>query len=274
MLDRLRTAGLRKAAIRNFFRHPIRCFAGRLFAPILLLALLAGCGPQPRPSIAGYGTTLYDVPPEQLGLLAGSFGTLKSERRFSGSRLLIRHVSTGQTAAFEFHGGGFLVASDQADFNKSESRGTVFTMKLPAGSYEIYGFGLFQSGGFGGWYGSMREFSVPFAIEPGKVTYVGEYILRRTPGGNVEGVERHRRFDGRLSRIRRSAGARPRHRAPEMAGFRGGARRLRHAGPQPAAPDRRAPRRATARRRSWGSLVAANKSWHRGRGTSSPARCA
>jgi hypothetical protein len=188
MLDRLRNAGLRKAAIRNFFRHPIRCFAGQLFAPILLLALLAGCGPQPKPSIAGYGTTLYDVPAEQLGLLAGSFGTLKSERRFSGSRLLIRHVTTGQTAAFEFHGGGFLVASDQADFNKSESRGTVFTMKLPAGSYEIYGFGLFQSGAFGGWYGSMREFSVPFAIEPGKVTYVGEYILRRTPGGNVEGL--------------------------------------------------------------------------------------
>lgn len=166
----------------------MRNLARRLVAPLLLLALLASCGPQPKPSIAGYGTTLYDVAPEQLGLLAGSFGTLKSERRFSGSRLLIRHVSSGQTAAFEFHGGGFMVASDQPDFIKSDSHGAVFTMKLPAGTYEIYSFGLFQSGGFGGWYGSMREFSVPFTIEGGKITYVGEYIIRRVPGGNVEGL--------------------------------------------------------------------------------------
>jgi hypothetical protein len=48
----------------------------------LAAAPLAGCAPI-KPSIGGVGSTLFDVEPSQLGLVVGSFGPQKIERRFS-----------------------------------------------------------------------------------------------------------------------------------------------------------------------------------------------
>ncbi len=64
-----------------------------------------------------------------------------------------------------------------ASFGTIES-GFVETLQLPQGRYEVYNWDLFFNTGLAQWHErSIVSFSIPFRVEPGKVTYLGEIAL-------------------------------------------------------------------------------------------------
>jgi hypothetical protein len=65
------------------------------------------------------------------------------------------------------------------DFDTQTGRGNVFVLKLSPGRYEIFRFLSLANSAKGSMkFGPKQEFSIPLQIEPGKVTYAGEYINR------------------------------------------------------------------------------------------------
>lgn len=70
-------------------------------------------------------------------------------------------------------------ATSPTDFDTNAGRGNIFVLKLPPGRYEIFRFQSSTNSAKGSMkFGPKQEFSIPFQIEPGKVTYAGEYINR------------------------------------------------------------------------------------------------
>lgn len=71
--------------------------------------------------------------------------------------------------------GNFLTNKYPEDFDSEEGAGTVFALPLPPGKYEFYKYYMFQSGGTAQivWK-PHEEFSIPFEIQAGRATYIGE----------------------------------------------------------------------------------------------------
>ena len=75
------------------------------------------------------------------------------------------------------------------DFASDESSGAIFAYVLPPGEYEFYQYYLHRGTGVG-WveFRSHDDFSIKFAIEPGRITYVGEFRADPVNGKNMFGI--------------------------------------------------------------------------------------
>lgn len=114
------------------------------------------------------------------GVLIFSSGSIGEE---SGFKLFYRKV--GAPSGYRGFGGDgsiyydtrSLFISRSADF-KGHEEGQVTTVRLEPGNYEVYNYQIYAAGGAGmtlTWGPSHGDFSIPFAIETGKATYIGDF---------------------------------------------------------------------------------------------------
>jgi hypothetical protein len=75
------------------------------------------------------------------------------------------------------------------DIDDGKETGIVDVRRLPPGAYEIFNFEIMLNGGMmhTKWF-SKQNFSVPFTIEPGKATYIGEFMAVRLTGKSWVGL--------------------------------------------------------------------------------------
>lgn len=75
------------------------------------------------------------------------------------------------------------------DLDDSVETGIVDVRRLPPGDYEIFNFLVFMNAGTvqESWR-SKQDFSIPFSIEPGRATYVGEFDAAKLTGKGLFGM--------------------------------------------------------------------------------------
>jgi hypothetical protein len=112
---------------------------------------------------------------EDAGHIIISLGA-STETKYSSYKLFIRKIDKSLNS-----GVGYLPDNmfkpTKKDFIDSDSHGFVSSFAMPAGDYEIYNFDVFENLGLRQTnYRAKEDFSIPFSIESGKATYLGEYI--------------------------------------------------------------------------------------------------
>src|SRR5947207_1186170 len=115
-----------------------------------------------------------DLPPEKSGVAIASVGG-----EWPGNpRIWVSFRPIGSPDTF-----GELVLLPKTAFSGSpidvqdgRLRATVATRRLLPGRYEIYGATVMEYMGMQVYYSDKRPFSFPFEIEPGKATYLGEFL--------------------------------------------------------------------------------------------------
>lgn len=120
-----------------------------------------------------------DVGPEDLGDWGVVVVTLSAKRGGGG---LLGALSPQQVAAFALNyraesGIEGKFAMENPTFRKrtplsEETEGTLVALRVPSGSYECYGVRVEFGGGGQSWFN--LPFSLPFAVGPGEIAYLGE----------------------------------------------------------------------------------------------------
>jgi hypothetical protein len=79
------------------------------------------------------------------------------------------------------------IANTQIDFTIDDADGSVFSAHLPPGNYELFNVRFFENRGSMGTttFTSKVDFSVPFSVEEGKATYLGQFVGKRLVGKNI-----------------------------------------------------------------------------------------
>ena len=82
--------------------------------------------------------------------------------------------------------GFFRAQMSDPDFEGRET-GKVFVVRLPAGRYDVFDFGFGGTvAGMGTSWSSSTPFSMPFTIQPGKATYIGNFARAPSLGTVLE----------------------------------------------------------------------------------------
>jgi hypothetical protein len=148
-----------------------------LFAVCPVTLLLVGCvSTIPTPG----------SPSENMGTLVVSVGS-KSPFGASAHKLQIRDPRTGAfTEAIYLENNMFRTTPRVVD--TPEENVGVLTVNLPAGEYSVYDIVT----NFAGYpasisFQSKTEFSIPFSIRRGEITYIGQFLAHRVVGKNILG---------------------------------------------------------------------------------------
>ena len=167
----------------------------KLFFAIPLL-FLAGCAGSPYAETLKYDR-LREYKGSDFGTAVASVGHLKSTP-YTVSSLTFRLKGTNDLGAFIYAPKSY--KPSPTDFNTSDAEGTVMTVKLPPGEYEVY----LATGEWGAinYRFSARVSVKPqwtFTVESGKVAYIGRFLVgfngaRESPPANVQGSDM-REFD-------------------------------------------------------------------------------
>lgn len=157
----------------------------RITFVIACLFLLSGCIPKEAVRMP---TALENYSGAKAGQVFGSLGTFPSTP-FSSVTIFFRQTGSKDPGRFVFAYDSMLGGAP-VDVAESKARGTVFVGRLPAGDYELFQVNFFiNRGQFGTTTFSAREeFSIPFRVEEGRSTYLGEFIAYDTTGKNFFGM--------------------------------------------------------------------------------------
>lgn len=127
------------------------------------------------------------------GVLIFSSGSIGEESNF---KLFYRKI--GAPSGYRGFGGDGSIYYDTtslftarpADF-KGHEEGQVATTRLEPGNYEVYSYEIYAAGGAGTltWGPAHGDFSIPFTIETGKATYIGDFAGIRLTGKGFFGAK-------------------------------------------------------------------------------------
>lgn len=154
-----------------------------LVAIATVLLVLSGCA-------GAHGPERWNSLPEDQRAVI--FGTVTAEETgilLSRSVLYFRNLDTQEVGSIETH--PFYDTTGNPDlYERHKKIGWVFELTLPPGRYEFFRyFSVRNLGQFGSTqYRSKQEFSVPFAVEAGKIHYLGEYRAHAFMGRNIFGI--------------------------------------------------------------------------------------
>ena len=155
---------------------------GRLILVILFAALAAGCAVAPL--------TVFEQPKNYDGPYGYIVGSMVKDRRGedpspNGGSGYINFSSDDDTWVFNY---AIMVdappIASKWDFVEDDYRGFVFLIPVAPGNYEID-----KTGGYFPFttYWTKEPFSLPFTVEEGRSTYIGEYTFRHELGGEFVG---------------------------------------------------------------------------------------
>lgn len=142
-----------------------------------ILALVAGCSP------VRFANPIPEVSPSEAGYAVMAIG---SDRTFSyqSTAWIIRSISDNKLGAFIWPSpGGEWRPGAKYDYLLDDKWGEVIALALPGGKYEIVSFQLERGRGtaFGMRWTPPRPFAIPFSVEKGRITYLGEMLTRSVP---------------------------------------------------------------------------------------------
>jgi hypothetical protein len=125
----------------------------------LVLPVLTGC------ATFGINTKL---PPNEGGVVVVSLGGAP----LSDAGLVTLYVQdVSSKATGEFRDVGW--SAPPVDFSSTDGNGYVKALRMPSGSYAITNFSVVQGNVR---FSARASFSIPFTVEKGKITYLGEYL--------------------------------------------------------------------------------------------------
>ncbi len=140
----------------------------------IMLVLLAGCAP------VRFANPIIEVSPAESGHVVMAIG---SDRNYSyqSTAWIIRSVADDRHGALIWPTPGVeLKFGAKHDYLFDEKWGEVASLALPPGKYELVSFQLERGRGtafFIRWT-PRKRFAIPFSVEQGKVTYLGEMLTR------------------------------------------------------------------------------------------------
>lgn len=150
-----------------------------------LALMLAGCATTNRVPTDYAGADAGQV---VLGMGAAngtSYSSYSLMFRKRGAAAAGEAPSTGRFTYFQSN----IFYKQAPDYQAATEQGVVLVNSLPAGDYEIYNFDVFFNGGtVQKNFGSRADFSVPFTVKPGQVTYLGNYQANGLRGENFLGM--------------------------------------------------------------------------------------
>lgn len=164
---------------------------------LLLLAaalLLQGCF-----TTASLSPALIPRSGEPTGLVFGSLGVSASAPTIDLISLQFQPagLAMGRPSEFLYHApvgapGALLspMYRTPTDFREPAGKGTLFVARLPAGDYVLVRAAI-ANAPFGGWGAHVYEAdagSVPFHVQPGKATYLGQFLAHLHMGRDRYGV--------------------------------------------------------------------------------------
>lgn len=166
----------------------------RLLLLLVLGALLQGCYTSVSLSPAVIGP-----PGVETGIVFGTIGVSSNAPTIDFSSLQFRQAGfqAQRTSEFLFHSpvgvAGALLSPlyrTPVEFDEAQGKGTMFVARLPAGDYELVSAAI-ANAPFGGWGAHVYQpdaGSVPFQVEPGKATYLGQFLSHLQMGRDRHGI--------------------------------------------------------------------------------------
>lgn len=155
----------------------------KLTSLLLISLILGACAAKIIPD-------RYLATPDEAAYLVGSIGVqLSGENRSpnSFSTLFFRQVGDEEKAVLMVS--QTPLVRDEVDYKNAEKRGSVFSLPLKPGRYEIVNVSFFyNSGQVEKTYTAEEDFSIPFTIEAGKAYYMGEFLAYGSYGKNIFGI--------------------------------------------------------------------------------------
>jgi hypothetical protein len=120
------------------------------------------------------------------GLVFGSIANGEGIH-YSVFGLRYRAVGSKEEGEFRYMHDWMHIANTKSDFERDDAEGSVFSAHLPPGNYELFNVRFFENRGSMGTttFTSKVDFSVPFSVEEGKATYLGEYVGQRLTGRSI-----------------------------------------------------------------------------------------
>jgi len=133
---------------------------------LLLLLMLTGCAATLRTDIAAddAGYVVYSTGADEYS--PASYYTLH-----------FRDAARRESVDRVFRPVGNPYEDPPLDFDTPSFQGAVFVLRMKPGEYEIYNYTVRKPHAIGGdtLFTAGREFRIPFAVEKGKITYLGQY---------------------------------------------------------------------------------------------------
>lgn len=170
----------------------------RALLPSFCLAaamLAAGCVSSARLPAALPAASSHDT-----GLVFGSIGISATAPTIEMSSLQFRPVAgdrRGAPGEFVFHSpvgtAGRLLSplfDTPVDFSEADAKGTLFVARLPAGDYALVGAGV-EDAPMHGWAAHVHladPGAVPFRVEAGGATYLGQFVSHLRVGRDAHRV--------------------------------------------------------------------------------------
>lgn len=151
------------------FRH-FRFLAVLLLLPLLATACVTEMGGV-KPS-----TQLANVDKATAGHALLSIGG-PSGTPFITWGLKLRQLQNWGMVDVEYDGRGLSLGT-RRDYSEDDTQGAVFLVPLPPGDYAVVEYYFFHQSGMGSYssYKPSGPFALPFRIETGKTTYLGDYV--------------------------------------------------------------------------------------------------
>lgn len=138
----------------------------------ILVALLGGCA----------SVSVYEGP--NAGYAVTSIA-IKSGASFDTVGLHFRRRGSGDDRARLWFSKDFVTLGPKADFDTAQNKGFVGSLRLAPGEYEIFNV----EARYGNqWFSVKKDFSIPFTVGSGAITYVGAYTFDAVYGKNFFGA--------------------------------------------------------------------------------------
>jgi hypothetical protein len=143
----------------------------RVAYTFILAALLGGCA----------SVSVYEGP--NAGFAVTSIA-VRSSAAFDTVGLHFRRRGSGADRGRLWFSKDFLTVGPKADFDTAQSKGFFGSLRLAPGEYEIYNV---EARYGNNWFSIKQDFSIPFTVGPGAITYVGAYTFDAVLGKNIFG---------------------------------------------------------------------------------------
>jgi len=169
-----------------------RCL--RLLLFVVSAALLQGCY-----TSVSLSPAVTAPPGVETGIVFGTIGVSSTAPTIDFSSLQFRQAGfqAQRMSEFLFHSPvgvpGALLSPlylTPVAFDGAEGKGTVFVARLPAGDYQLVS-AIIANAPFGGWGAHVYQSdagAVPFHVEPGKATYLGQFLSHLQLGRDRDGI--------------------------------------------------------------------------------------
>lgn len=154
----------------------------------MLFLIMLGCA-----STQGVKNIAPEIPKDYSGPDAGylivSLGA-SPKTHYTTYTLFFRpkHENMSGNVYYRQEGNIFFPRSER-DFDDPNGNGIVYVHRMPAGEYTVVNFRIWQNSGRVQRHFYPKEpFSIPFVIEPGVATYIGEFLADGITGKNFIGM--------------------------------------------------------------------------------------